>query len=252
MGWGVAAALGIALALFLVVPGAAQPALPIETFDESGFLPLFDGATLTGWHVSAASSHSAASGHRSGGSWTVEDGAIVGRQDNPGNGGLLVSDATFGDVEVALEFAGDFPVDSGLFLRASEAGAAYQAMIDLYPGGTVGGVYGEGLPGDLDVRNYVFLDAPDRIRTLPAGFPLPISAAAWPTLWRPDWNELRTRIVGNPPRVTTWLNGVRVMEFADTERRHEGTGAIALQLHGGGDTTARAIRFRAIRARRLD
>jgi hypothetical protein len=240
-----------ALALVVALPLAAAE-LPVERFDESGFAPLFDGASLAGWHVSAASSHSAASGHRSGGAWTVEGGAIVGRQDAPGNGGLLVSDASFGDVEVALEFAGDFPVDSGLFLRASEAGAAYQAMIDLYPGGTVGGVYGEALSGDINVRSYVFLDAPERIRPVPAAFPLPVDAASWPALWRSGWNELRARIAGDPPRVTTWLNGVRIMEFADGERRHPASGAIALQVHGGGDTRERAIRFRAIRARRLE
>jgi Domain of Unknown Function (DUF1080) len=247
------AAAGLALAAALLhAPLAGAAELPVERFDETGFAPLFDGATLSGWHVNAASGHSAASGHRSGGAWTVEAGAIVGRQDAPGNGGLLVSDESFRDVEVVLEFAGDFPFDSGLFLRTSERGAAYQAMIDLYPGGTVGGVYGEGLSGGINVRNYVFLDAPERIRTVPAAHELPIPAEAWPALWRPGWNELRARIEGDPPRVTTWLNGVRIMEFADTELRHQAEGPVALQVHGGGDTRARAIRFRAIRARRLE
>ena len=60
--------------------------------DDKGFESIFDGKTLQGWHVSAKSGHSAASKHRSGGRWVVEDGAIVGSQDRPGNGGLIITD----------------------------------------------------------------------------------------------------------------------------------------------------------------
>src|SRR5262245_43211537 len=66
---------------------------------------LFDGTSLAGWHVSAQSVHSSASGQRGGGDWRVVEDAITGRQDPPGNGGLLVSDREFGDVEIALETA---------------------------------------------------------------------------------------------------------------------------------------------------
>lgn len=195
---------------------------------------VFDGRTIDGWHVSAASPHSATSGHLKGGDWRVVDGIVVGRQDPPGNGGLLVTDRSFGDVEVTLETADDWDTDSGLFLRTTPAGAAYQVMIDLYPTGTVGGIWGEDLPETLDRRSFVFGDSP-------AGTP-----------WRPGWNSLRVRIVGNPPHITTWLNGGLIVDFQDRERRLPDRGAIALEMHGGNVHGAGSVRFRDIRIIPLD
>src|SRR5947207_801730 len=84
---------------------------------EAGFTSIFDGKTLAGWHVSAQSGHSRLSDHKSGGKWEVQDGAITGTQDPPGNGGIVLTDATYGEFEVALEMNNDFGPDSGLFLR---------------------------------------------------------------------------------------------------------------------------------------
>jgi hypothetical protein len=152
---------------------------------------------------------------------------------------LLVSDASWGDFELVLEVLPEWGLDSGVFLRSTEDGSAYQAMIDYYPGGTIGGIYGEGLPGTLDIRAFRFGASPgDGPGALP---------------WRAgEWNELRLSIAGQPPRITTWLNGALVVDFADTEERHAASGHIALQVHGGGDTTGHAVRFRNIRLRPLD
>jgi hypothetical protein len=182
-----------------------------------------------GWHVSAATPHSAPSGQRSGGAWRVEDGVIVGRQAPPGNGGLLVTDRSYRDVEVTLETANDWGMDSGLFLRTTPEGAAYQVMIDLYPGGTVGGIWGEQLSPMLDVRRFVFGETPAGSR------------------WREGWNELRARIVGDPPRISTWLNGSLVVDWQDDSRRLPPSGAISLQIHGGEAHGSGAVRFRNIR-----
>ena len=59
---------------------------------ETGFQSIFDGKTLAGWHVSAKSNHSKTSGNKSGGRWVVEKGAIVGSQDIPGNGVIVITD----------------------------------------------------------------------------------------------------------------------------------------------------------------
>ena len=104
---------------------------------DAGFERIFDGKTLQGWHASAKTGHSRASQHKSGGRWVVEDGAIVGSQDIPGNGGILITDRQFGDFEVALEMNNDFGPDSGLFLRSTEEGKCYQAMIDYHGGGNL-------------------------------------------------------------------------------------------------------------------
>src|SRR3954451_17237237 len=80
---------------------------------EVGFVSIFDGKTLNGWHVSARTGHSRASKNTTGGKWVVQDGAIVGSQDIPGNGGITITDEKFGNFEIALEMNHDFGPDSG-------------------------------------------------------------------------------------------------------------------------------------------
>lgn len=222
---------------------------------EEGFVQLFDGNTLSGWHVSAKTGHSRISEHKSGGKWEIQDGAITGTQDVPGNGGIIITDQQFGDFEVALEMNNDFGPDSGLFLRSTEDGKAYQAMIDYHNDGNLMGVYGEGMGGNPHVQNFSFLDSPDRIQVNEsAPFPLMILPQSWGMFWRHgQWNELRARIVGGrTPTITTWINGVKIMEWTETEARHPAKGGIALQVHGGGDYTNQYVRYRNIRVRPLD
>lgn len=232
-------------ALLLWLPHAAEPA-------SDGFTPIFDGKSLKGWHVSSKTGHSRASQNKSGGKWVIENGAIVGSQDIPANGGIVITDEQFGDFEVVLEMNNDFGPDSGLFLRSTEDGKAWQAMIDYHADGNLMGIYGEGLGGKPSVRNYSFLDSVTRIKTNDAPVPLPVLVDSWPSFWRHgQWNELRARIVNNPPTITTWINGVKIMEWTETEVRHPAQGGIALQVHGGGDFTKQFVRYRNIRVKRL-
>jgi hypothetical protein len=221
---------------------------------EPGFLPLFDGQSLKGWHVSAKTGHSRASKNQSGGKWVVENGAIVGSQDIPGNGGIIITDEAFGDFEIAFEMNNDFGPDSGLFLRSTEDGKAWQAMIDYHADGNLMGVYGEGIGGKPSVRNYSFGSKVTEIKPeTNSPVALPVLPQSWPSFWRHgQWNELRARIVNNPPTITTWINGVKFMEWTETEVRHPASGGIALQVHGGGDHTREFVRYRHIRVKRLD
>ena len=232
---------------------AASGLFPLAQSSGDGFVSLFDGKTLTGWHVSAKSGHSRASGNKSGGKWVVEDGAIVGSQDLKANGGLIITDEPFGDFEVALEMNNDFGPDSGLFLRSTEDGKAWQAMIDYHANGNLMGIYGEGLGAKPSVRNYSFTDKVTEIKAENGPTPLPVLPESWPSFWRHgQWNELRARITGNPPTITTWINGVKFMDWTETEKRHPDKGGIALQVHGGGDFTKQFVRYRNIRVKRLD
>src|SRR4029079_14579699 len=112
---------------------------------EAGVVSIFDGQALKGGHVRAKTGHSRASKQQAGCKWVVEEGAIIGSQDSPGNGGIIITDEQFGDFEVALEMRNDFGPDSGLFLRSTEDGKAWQAMIDYHANGNLMGIYGEGL-----------------------------------------------------------------------------------------------------------
>lgn len=244
------------LVLTAAIAGLAMGAVAVSAEPEAGpWQVLFDGTSLKGWHVSAETGHSGASQHKSGGKWVIEDGAIVGSQDIPGNGGIIITDEKFGDFEVAVEMKNDFGPDSGLFLRSTEDGKAWQAMIDYHAGGNLMGIYGEGLGGRPHVRNYNFKELVTEIDPTPTGdppTPLPVLTDAWPHFWRHgQWNELRARIVGNPPHITTWINGVKIMEWQEKEVRHPATGGIALQVHGGGDHTKEFVRYRNVRVRKI-
>jgi hypothetical protein len=223
--------------------------------DKEGFVPIFDGKTLNGWHASAKTGHSSVSKHQSGGRWVVENGTITGSQDIPGNGGIFITDETFGDFEIILEMNNDFGPDSGLFLRSTEDGTAYQAMIDYHTGGNLMGIYGEGgLGGKPAVMNFTFTDKVTVIvQRTNTPTPLPVLVESWPYFWRHgQWNELRARIVNNPPTITTWINGVKFMEWTETQKRHPDAGGIGLQVHGGGDFTKQFVRYRNIRVKKIE
>ena len=220
---------------------------------DDGRIDLFDGKSLDGWHPSAQTGHSRVSKNKSGGRWVVENGAITGSQDVAGNGGILITDKKYKNFEIRLETNNDFGPDSGLFLRSNEKGQCYQAMIDYHAKGNLMGIYGEGLGGKPHVRNFDFLDKVTDIKVHECHFPLPVPPEKWAEFWKHgEWNELKARIEGNPPKLTTWIKGVKFMEFTDTEKRLPDEGGIALQVHGGGDYTKQFVRYRKVQIKILD
>ena len=74
---------GLAAALILsCAPVRAAQSYPEPAgADSAGFVPIFDGKTLAGWHKNPERI-----GHGTGGSWVVEEGVIAGEQDPPGSG----------------------------------------------------------------------------------------------------------------------------------------------------------------------
>jgi hypothetical protein len=247
-GFGIFAAF-IALA-HIPAPAAAQEK------DKDGYIPLFDGKTLKGWSVSAETGHSRVSKNTSGGKWVVENGAIVGSQDVPGNGGIVITDQKFKNFEVEIEMNNDYGPDSGLFLRSNRKGQCYQAMIDYHAKGNLMGIYGEGIGGTPHVRNFNFLENVTDIEEVTgdkAGTPLPFKVSEWPNIWKHgQWNKLKARIENNPPKITTWINGIKIMEYQDTKIRLPDEGGIALQVHGGGDFTKQFVRYKGIRVKTLN
>ena len=183
-----------------------------------GFTPIFNGKDLSGWHVSKTNHHGTTPDYR------VVHGMIVGTQSPIDRGGILLTDRRYRNFEVYMEVKPDWGNDSGLFLRANEAGQTYQVTLDYLPGGGMGGIYGERLEGVTG-----------------AGAPMPEGWApprlAWTDVWkREGWNSIHARIEGTVPHIKVWINGALVRDWKDTEN-HLADGAtdgmIAIQIHGG-------------------
>src|SRR5262249_20280528 len=121
----------VAIGLLAAIGSAARA--------EDGWIDLFDGKTLDGWHKNPQKI-----GHGTGGQWTVEDGAIVGEQDPPGsgNGGILLTDRKFKNFEVRIDLKPDWGICSGFFLRSNDKGQCLQMMVDYHDAGDVGHIYG--------------------------------------------------------------------------------------------------------------
>ena len=201
-----------------------------------GFTPIFNGKDLTGWHVSKTNHHGTTPEYR------VVHGLIVGTQ-NPrdaqgtGKGGILLTDKKYKNVEVYMEIKPDWGCDSGLFLRSSEAGEAYQVMLDYLPGGMMGGIYGEGLKG------VVWGPAPATPEEREALTRK--RNETWQKAWRrEEWNTVRARITGTVPHITTWINGEMITDWTDTENHASGgaaDGMIAIQMHYTDEKTPRWV-----------
>jgi hypothetical protein len=216
------------------VPRAQSTGIP------EGFTPIFNGSNLDGWHVSRTNHHGTTP------LITVEDGVIVMQQRPFGQGGLLLTDRTYTDFELYVEANPDAGFNSGIFLRSSEGGSAYQIEI-VAPGGNTGALIGERMrvsqPQDLGPR---------------------VDVA---TVWRPDeWNSFRIRMVGEAPRVTTWINGTMLYDVQMPQNDQVAGvygGMIGFQLHwtatysaasgsGTGTRPWRVQRFRNVGIRELN
>jgi cytochrome c len=171
-----------------------------------GFTPLFNGRDLTGWHVSRTSHQGTTPDVR------VEEGAIVLRQHPYGQGGLLMTDRPFKNFELYLEAKPDSATNGGIFFRSSEGGSAYQIELEGGGAGATGSLFGEMM----------------QVKT-------PVRATGVQSVWRPnDWNALRIRVVGDVPRVTLWINDMRIYEAQMGRNDMIGgriEGLIALQAH---------------------
>jgi hypothetical protein len=181
-------------------PRTAAPAAP------PGFTLLFDGRTLTGWHVSRTSHQGTTPDVR------VEDGAIVLRQDPYGQGGVLLTDRKYGDFELYLEVLPDAGTNGGIFFRSTESGSAYQIEVEGAGLGGTGNLLGEMLRVTTSARA-------ERLREV----------------WREgEWNSFRLRVEGAVPRISLWVNEVPMWDT--TAVRNDAiadarNGYIGLQTH---------------------
>ena len=239
-----------------------------------GWIELFDGKTLKGWHKNPKEI-----GHGTGGLWTVEsDGVLAGEQDPPGsgNGGILLTDRKFGNFELSLEMKPSWGIDSGVFLRGNDKGQCIQMTVDYYNGGNIGHFYGEqtgawaprafSIKGNEREGELITLEPIEVREPEAAGLVSSCQPQEWVKAWKVgDWNTALIRVEGGKyPKIATKINGVEIGVFdaanstAEKYDREEvakllgGEGSIAVQVHGGKSYPAgKKCRWRNIRVREL-
>jgi hypothetical protein len=264
------------LAVLIALSAIGPLARPAAAADEEGWITLFDGKTLNGWHKNPEKI-----GHGTGGLWRAVDGAIVGEQDPPGsgNGGILLTDRKFGDFELLIDMKPDWGICSGLFVRSNDRGQCFQMMVDYHDEGNVGHLYGEGTGGFNNrpfVIDGIYKDDKDSkakkligLKARPSGLKVPkaytCSGEDWVKAWKlDDWNTARVRVVGSPAKITTWINDLKVSEFdgatfdgpgykkEEVEKTLGKEGSIAVQVHGGTGWPKGAVcRWRNIKVKPL-
>jgi hypothetical protein len=272
---GAATAGGIILASNVGWGQNAKPQAAVaDAPDAEGWITLFDGKSLDGWHKNPEKI-----GHGAGGQWTVEEGGVLaGEQDPPGsgNGGILLTDQKFGDFELSLQMKPSWGIDSGVFLRGNDKGQCIQMTVDYYDGGNIGHFYGEqtgawaprafSIKGNVREGELISLEPIEMRTPEEAGLVSSCQPQEWVKAWKVnDWNTALIRVEGGKyPKITTSINGLEVGVFDAATSKAEkydretvaellgAEGHIAVQVHGGKSYPAgKKCRWRNIRVREL-
>lgn len=163
----------------------------IEDNGRHEWKPVFNGKSLDGWK------------HSGGGSFQVEDGAIHAKSSEDPRIGMVVSDASFGDVTARVIFK-IADGNSGFFLRMHpETNAGYEVEID--SGKRTGGLW--------ESRGRMWITGPED------------NAGVIPN----EWNELTASLHGS--RIVFRLNGSKTADLPDDAQGRK-EGRLALQAHG--------------------
>ena len=175
-------------------------------------VPLFDGKTFDGWEGDTAKT------------WRILDGTFVGgslAETVPRNE-FLATKKTFTNFELRLKCkvvgTAGF-VNGGIQLRSKRIPNPPNEM--------------SGYQADMGAGYWGCLyDESRRNKMLATADKDTIEKA----LKKDDWNEYVIRCEG--PRIQLWLNGVKTVDFTETEPGIEQGGQIAVQIHGGAKAEA--------------
>jgi hypothetical protein len=171
-------------------------------------IAIFDGKTLDGWEGNTNT-------------WRVEDGSIVGgrlERKQPHNE-FLATRSTFGNFELRLQYrieGSNGFVNGGVQFWSQRVPnnfevSGYQADLGA---DTDGNLYDESRRN----RNLVAIGKETRDKALKPG----------------DWNDYRIRAEG--AHIQLWLNGVKTVDYTESDDAIPRRGIIALQIHGGAFT----------------
>ena len=160
---------------------------------------LFNGKDLSGWNIHGTEL------------WYVEKGLLICESGPDKKYGYLSTNKFYDDFILTLEFKQEANGNSGVFFRSKLEGtkiSGWQAEV-APPGKNSGGIY------ESYGRGWLIQPDPEKDKALRMG----------------EWNRMKIKVVGN--KVTTWLNGTKMIDFKD-EKIGQGKGSIALQIHSGG------------------
>ncbi len=199
------------LALFLILLAiSAHGADP-------DFLPLSNGKNLDGWKIDTP------------GIWSVQNGMIIGKSPGLKHNDFLRTVEHYGDfvLKVSFRLVGGIG-NSGIQLRSKDVPnshevSGYQADI--------GEIYW-GCLYDESRRNRILMKP---------------SSAALAAIRKDGWNDYVITARGD--RITLDINGVRSLEWHETESGIARSGLIALQVHGGPPLE---VQFKNIRIKKFD
>jgi len=212
-------------------PPAPQNVLT-ESERRDGWQLLFDGKSTQGWRGFRQKKMPAG--------WSVEDGALA----RIGEAGDIVTEAEFGDFELALEWKISAGGNSGVFFRVSEdRDHVWETGPEMQILDNAG--HGDGLDPRTSAGADYALHPPRWDATRPVGI----------------WNQIR--LICRGPHVEHWMNGKKLLEyelwtpewaelvagskFASMPGYGKNPkGRIALQDHGD------SVKFRNVKIRRLD
>nr|WP_238325413.1 DUF1080 domain-containing protein [Lunatimonas lonarensis] len=176
-------------------------------------IELFNGKDLSGWQIYGTEK------------WYVENGVLVSESGPDAEYGYLGTTENYKDFELTAEFKQDQDGNSGIFFRSTFEGtkvSGWQVEV-APPGNDTGGIY------ESYGRGWLIKPDPEKDKHLKFG----------------EWNDIKVRVQGD--RVTTWLNGVEMVDYSD-EKIGQGEGQIALQIHSGGGLK---ISWRNLRLKQL-
>jgi hypothetical protein len=198
---------------------------PASTTDKAGWQPLFNGTDLTGWHQLGGKAR-----------YEVADSQIVGTTVPGTANSFLVTDHSYADFVLELDFKVDSTMNSGIQIRSESTPDyqqgrvhGYQVEIDPSSRAWSGGIYDEARRGWL--------------------YPLTYNPSAQHAFKQGAWNHYRVECIGNSIR--TWVNGVAAASLVDSMTR---SGFIALQVHAisPDQSPGTQIRWRNIRIKTRD
>lgn len=156
----------------------AAAVFSVQSADEDGFRPLFNGKDLTGWHLRNAQGRN---------SWSVENGVLnnVSGRDNHGND--LITDEKFWNFTVRFEYRVPDNSNSGFYLR----GRHELQILGDYPRGKTS------LGGNGAIYNFKL---PDKFVSRPAN----------------EWQTAEATMIGN--KITVVLNDVKIHDNVECNK----------------------------------